>query len=160
MKSFQIDWKVYRQSKFSGQSGKFSNNHVICCSVFRQSGTIYEHLFMLWKQYTHFWHKCCRKNLRTLPAKFLCGKACRPESWDFLGLCHSCIHGYTHPIHFIAQLCYIHIPYILGEQSFNHLDAQEWRMEIHFKKWTLDRIVRTSKFQTGKAECTFGWVLT
>ena len=38
-------------------------------------------------QFTHFWHKCRENNLRTLSGKFLRVKFCRPESWDFLGLC-------------------------------------------------------------------------
>ena len=38
-------------------------------------------------QFTHFWHKCRENNLRTLSGKFLRVGFCRPESWDFLGLC-------------------------------------------------------------------------
>ena len=54
--------------KTSGQFGKFSDNHVICCSVFRPSGTIYALLYvvktiyallahMSWTKFTHFVRK-------------------------------------------------------------------------------------------------------
>ena len=52
--------------------------------------TIYALLaFMSQKRFTHFWHLCRGNDLRTSSGKFLRVKVCRPESCDFLGLCHT-----------------------------------------------------------------------
>ena len=101
MESFRIVLKVFGQSeKFPdswksfrtvwigcGQSGKFWDSPVIFWTGVRWYETIYAVLYMSWERFTHFWHTCRGKNLRTSSGKFLRVKVCRPESWDFLGLC-------------------------------------------------------------------------